>query len=872
MGTSNHPPETPLGNNASLPRPQKGYRIWAAIAALLVLLVAVAGVVLYFAKRGLPAKGVAKAAAGAQTEVAASIATLSPDEKQQAYKVEVQALQDRLARLHSYLDGFPKALTNVDALAQTLATPQAAFEYVRDHVAFEPYPGVMKGARATLLTHGGNSLDRALLLAAILKQNGVAVKISHGKLTPDQAQKLIQQIAAQPDSVEQTLRSLPAHAPPTNLTDHQKQIGKRLVARGQDAGKALNDALEKTLPLLQSGLPGVPNGAATASRQLEILQDHYWVTAMVENQPTDLDPSAKDATVNARLTDAVETFDPDDLADPLFQHMRFRLVGEFLEKGQLQSTELLAKEMKTTDLFGKDIRLEVAPSTFQKDETRFQAMVMVGDNQTPGQPFGLSGQVSGGEGSTTEGTGGPDTGTAAAAGGMLGGLGGDEGATPTPPPQPKAPPKATAGGPVLARLYWEVTSAGPHLADAHYQRVILDRLAASGPNPQIQPGLTDDAVRRLLIQVWDGAIAVGSSTPLYGLSTQLATMEAQESMDEKARARAYLGQSFRVEDLPGPALPPELINYFFSSDVARFLLAKRHGLKAKSYYERPRLALFRHGFVVGDWSRPQGALRFADGIDLLNSPFQFVGDSKDAQRLAMESGIVDTALERLTVHPDRSFSTLPLFAAASAQGVSIRTLTAGQKSGLDDVDVPAPIRNVLAGELVQGQTIILPARLVKLGNTQTFGWWSLDPDTGLALGKMEMGGAQAMEENIQLRKATGKLSYILGKFYGGLLTCYMTAEAESLGGAEEGSEELAECVVADSCDLVAELTAMAATTAVFAWASEGEVEEEIKMADDLIAEWVTEESVDYPTGKLLGAVCEAVAAGGEGGGEGGGGE
>jgi hypothetical protein len=306
--------------------------------------------------------------------------------------------------------------------------------------------------------------------------------------------------------------------------------------------------------------------------------------------------------------------------------------------------------------------------------------------------------------------------------------------------------------------------------------------------------------------------------------------------------------------------------------VARFLLAKRHGLKAKSYYERPRLALFRHGFVVGDWSRPQGALRFADGIDLLNSPFQFVGDSKDAQRLAMESGIVDTALERLTVHPDRSFSTLPLFAAASAQGVSIRTLTAGQKSGLDDVDVPAPIRNVLAGELVQGQTIILPARLVKLGNTQTFGWWSLDPDTGLALGKMEMGGAQAMEENIQLRKATGKLSYILGKFYGGLLTCYMTAEAESLGGAEEGSEELAECVVADSCDLVAELTAMAATTAVFAWASEGEVEEEIKMADDLIAEWVTEESVDYPTGKLLGAVCEAVAAGGEGGGEGGGGE
>jgi hypothetical protein len=115
---------------------------------------------------------------------------------------------------------------------------------------------------------------------------------------------------------------------------------------------------------------------------------------------------------------------------------------------------------------------------------------------------------------------------------------------------------------------------------------------------------------------------------------------------------------------------------------------------AKSYYQRPCLAWFRHGYVVGDWSRPDGAPRFAEGIDLLNSPFQLVGDSNDARRLAFESGIVDTALERLTVRPHRSFNTLPLFAAASAQGVSIRTLAAGQQPVLDDVAVPSPIHNV----------------------------------------------------------------------------------------------------------------------------------------------------------------------------------
>jgi hypothetical protein len=720
--------------------------------------------------------------------MAASIATLSPDEKQQAYKDEVQALQGRLTRLQSYLDGFPKALTEVDALAQTLTTPEAAFEYVRDRVAFEPYPGVMKGARATLLTHGGNSLDRALLLAAILKQNGVAVKIAHRKLTPDQAQKLLQQIALQPGALEQILQSLPGHAPPTNLTDHQKEIGKRLAERGEEAGKALNDALEKNLPLLLSTLQktGVPNGAVAAGRQLEILQDHYWVTATVGDQPTDLDPSGKDASVNARLTDSVETFDPDDLADPLFQHVRFRLVGEFLENGRLESTELLTKEMKTTDLFGKNVRLAVAPFTFQTNETRFQPLLTVGDEQTDGQEFRLSGQPSGEEEKSAEGTSGAETGAAKAAGGLLGGLGGQEEQAPAPQPEPKPKPAGTAGGPVLARLFWEVTSAGPHLADAHYQRVILDRLAASGSNVQIQPGLADDkVVRALLVQVWDAAISVGSNNPVYCLSTQLATLQAQESIEEKARARAYLGEAFGVDDLPGPALPPELINYFFSSDVARFLLGRRRALKAKSYYERPRLALFRHGYVVGDWSRPQGAQRFAEGIDLLNAPFQFVGDSNDAQRLAMESGVVDTALERVTVRPDRSINSLPLFAAASAQGVAILTITAGQKPALDDLAVPPPIRNVLAGELAQGQTLILPARLVKLGDVETYGWWSVDPDTGMALGKMELGGAQAMVETGEVHEKINKLAQIFAKFYGGLLRCYMMAEGASLGGLNQ---------------------------------------------------------------------------------------
>jgi hypothetical protein len=59
--------------------------------------------------------------------------------------------------------------------------------------------------------------------------------------------------------------------------------------------------------------------------------------------------------------------------------------------------------------------------------------------------------------------------------------------------------------------------------------------------------------------------------------------------------------------------------------------------------------------------------------------------------------------------------------------------------------------------------------------------------------------------------------------------------------------------------LVSELTAKALTSAVFAEAGEGEIEEEIKMADDLMADWLKEEAVEYGIGSYLGKACETVA-------------
>lgn len=873
MERSKQPAESSSGHNAS--PPQKRSRKWATAAALLVLLGA--GVAFRFARHSPPAKDLADRSAAAQLGMAASIAALSPEQKQVAYKDEVETLQNRLTRLQSYLDRFPKALTDVDALAQTLPTPEAAFEFVRDRVAFEPYPGVMKGARATLITRGGNSLDRALLLASILEHNGVSAKIAHGKLSPDQAQAILQQTVAGPGSVDQIVQSLAAISPPADLTDHQREFGKHLDRQADRAGSALREAVEKNLPLIQSAFQkaGLPNEAEAASRQLEVVQDHYWVEATVDGQDADFDPSLKSAAVNQKLTDATETFDPDSLADELFQRVRFRLVGEFLDNGNLKTSELLSKEFKATDLFGKNVRLAIGPFTRRTHETRFQAMLLVGDDRTDGQDFGLSGQPAAGGEQSSEGGGGADTGAGKAAGGLLGGLGGGEEEAPASKPEPQAKAEEKTGGPVLARLFLEVTSAAPHLSDASYQRVILDRLETSGSKIGIQPALADDrVVRALLVQSWDGAISVGSNHLAYVLNAQLEALKNQEPMEEKARARAYLGEGFGVDDLPGPAIPAELTDYFFSSDVARFLLGRQHAPTARSFYERPRLAFFRHGFVVGDWAHPEGAHRFAEGIDLLNAPFQFMGKTEDAQRLAMEAGIADTALERLAAPSDQSFNAVTLLASASTAGVQILTVTPGQKPTLDQLPIPTAVRNVLAGELAQGRILILPARLMKLRDVQTYGWWSVDPATGVALGKMELGGAQAMSETAEMHERIEKWTEIFGKFYGGLLDCYMGALGDNLGGMEAlqtghlkhgepgdnptpDPDKLADCVIEAACDTMAEIITEAAVCPAFAH----EAEEEVRSIEELIEEWALEKIGTKSSEWSIGKACEQKAGG-----------
>ncbi len=253
---------------------------------------------------------------------------------------------------------------------------------------------------------------------------------------------------------------------------------------------------------------------------------------------------------------------------------------------------------------------------------------------------------------------------------------------------------------------------------------------------------------------------------------------------------------------------------------------------------------------------------------MLNTPLQFLGDSADTRRLGLGSGIADTALERLTVGADQCFNTISLFAAAAAAGIQILTINPAQMAALDSIAVPPAIKNVLTGELAQGHTLILPAQLVPFNNTRTFGWWSVDPASGMAMGKMELGGAQAMTETIEMHERIEKWTEIFAKFYGNLWKCYAMALAKNLGGLgalETGhlerdatapdSKQLAACVIKAACDAIADLLAEAVTSAAFAKEASAEVESLKKIIAKWAAEFAHEKGLSYGYDKL----CEQAA-------------
>ena len=118
------------------------------------------------------------------------------------------------------------------------------FRYVADEIWYDPYGGVLRGAAGTLESRAGNSADKALLLAALLKASVIPSRFVIGTLDDAAADALW--TSAQVDV--------------TTAQDHAAAVLTQAPGQSEGAGSTATPAPEAPTGTLAPGGQAVVDG------------------------------------------------------------------------------------------------------------------------------------------------------------------------------------------------------------------------------------------------------------------------------------------------------------------------------------------------------------------------------------------------------------------------------------------------------------------------------------------------------------------------------------------------------------------------------------------------------------------------------------
>ena len=142
---------------------------------------------------------------------------------------KMSQMEPILLELQGKLD---RSQFDIDALGARLdGDPTKIIGFLRTQIAFEQYPGVLRGEFGTLIGRSGNAYDKALLLRRLLDDAGYETRLVRTTLTDAQARTLVAQMAAPAPAA-------PPVADPAVVTDIrgrlQAVVGAQAVAADAD--------------------------------------------------------------------------------------------------------------------------------------------------------------------------------------------------------------------------------------------------------------------------------------------------------------------------------------------------------------------------------------------------------------------------------------------------------------------------------------------------------------------------------------------------------------------------------------------------------------------------------------------------------------
>lgn len=625
--------------------------------------------------------------------------------------------------------GAPTGTLIADKAAELLWDQHAIFRFVADEVLYEAYAGALRGAEGALLSRSANSVDKALLLAALLEESAIPYRFASGPLASEVAADIagsLRSASHEPDRLERAMTDAVQRkaaeldqsgmAVPEDDPDVVRWVAEQRVLADRasdDAAAWAAQAMEDIVGALADASIELPSAEPESLPERE-RNEHVWVQVADGPRWIDLDPTVPEAQPGETPATVAQT--SGELPDELYHRVRVRVTVEELAGGTARLRDAVVREFTSAELVNVPLAITMyAPSEMASLGLGITELFSGAATFVPVIIGGMSAETA--DVPIVFGSDAPS---------VFGALDATESET------------GIGEGEAVA-VWYAVEVSGPDREPAIAQRTWIDRLA---PEMRASGELDPAAILPVTVtQGADGAVSVAEIEKTIILSVEPAplplTVGLLDDTVSELFANANLLGLARGELRTGLTFQHEIPAGFRSAIVV------------------PHVTAFVFQPVVASSGDDElGVL-----IDLMHHmpaivPIDAQAASTPPGHPGVLAGVLDHVSERLLIDmitngtdgaggDAKPASTVPanvstVFDLAREQGIPFRVIQ--QEAELDTLDVPgAAARDRIASALARGQVVVLPARPVAFGGEARLGWWIVDPATGVTVDQMDDG-------------------------------------------------------------------------------------------------------------------------------------
>ncbi len=676
--------------------------------------------------------------------------------------------------------------------------PARIVEFVRKEIRYEAYPGLQRGPSGVLISGAGNSLDRAFLLAELLKAAGFDARLVRGTLPREKADDLVKQ------SFE-ARKGLPAgrFSGAISTTSPRGEVSQALCREIGVAPEEL-ERMSKAQDELRSRL--WKDGLDLAAREREFLAGQLRA-ARIEAPASDvreelIEAARTHAWVQWKAKDANAWSD----ADPLFAERPV-----VTAQGELDPLKEADRFVLTLALERKDGEKREIVQVLRHEVPVYQPMV---------EPLIFTIQPTGWGGTVTE------------------------------VPTLEERVKRILGGREYVASVLEGGRTVQVMAFDYDGKVFkpTSEMLKVGQSVKKAPGLAAGAFgekvqesKGSLASLWVDLSVTRGGKPLWSQRRGLLEPAGRESWcpilqwslllqthevtprflrsiamiqrfknDDAVKARiewelgGRKGDATKLAQVRTVAYPTDLIEFCLARQA---FVAEAMGNGVAPYFP------FANLFMSGRRLRLEGGsahVCLCYGMDLVENGALLL-DPKAGGRLDTAAtaalGSFDTVLEqaivRLANGSEAVAGTVGFFERARAASKPIRLVSAGDRQALAQAGVPAGDVEWILKNTDPRCYVLAPALEAGPGGG-TYAWWQIDPATGRTVGRLS-GGRGGTEVPVASPQELAEYAELLGN-----ALCFYSA----VMGGDKAGEKALDCLV---CSVAGGMFAAIGTQAGLAW-------------------------------------------------------